>query len=79
MPSRTKGSVSDHLAHYLRQLRTWWSYLRAKVWEGITALLEEFSPWLKWLVFDAVMSYIISLLAKRVPAVRNFFEAVGWL
>jgi uncharacterized membrane protein len=98
---KSAGPIAARVSTYLRQLRLWYAYLKARVWQGIQALLEachpslcwygsrgaaeppvclqEFSPWISWIILDAVMTYIISLLAKKVPAVRSFFEAVGWL
>jgi hypothetical protein len=40
--------------------------------------MQEFQPWLKWIIFDAVLTLIIGQLVKHVEAVRPLFEAVGW-
>ncbi|PNW75578.1 hypothetical protein CHLRE_12g532327v5 [Chlamydomonas reinhardtii] len=57
-----------------------WLYkLRRRVWTFIEDLLEEFGPWIKWLVFDALLTLIVGFIASRFEATRPIFEAVGWL
>lgn len=40
---------------------------------------QEFSPWWKWIIFDALLALIVGWLANRFEGLRPFFEAVGWL
>jgi hypothetical protein len=40
--------------------------------------LQEFQPWLKWIIFDAALTLLVGQLVKRVEFVRPLFEAVGW-
>ena len=39
----------------------------------------EFQPWLKWLIFDAVLTLLVGALVRRAEPLRPLFEAVGWL
>jgi hypothetical protein len=41
--------------------------------------LQEFEPWLKWLIFEAVLALIIRALVSRIAALEPFFEAIGLL
>lgn len=40
---------------------------------------QEFQPWLKWLVFDALLTLLLGLVVKRFEVLRPLVEAVGWL
>lgn len=40
---------------------------------------QEFQPWIKWLVFDALLTLLLGLVVKRFEGLRPLFEAVGWL
>lgn len=40
--------------------------------------LQEFQPWLKWIIFDAALTLLVGQLVKHVEFVRPAFEAVGW-
>lgn len=42
-------------------------------------ILEEFSPWLKWVILDAFLTLVLRWLAKRYGFLNNLFEAVGWV
>lgn len=42
-------------------------------------LVQEFEPWFKWVIMDAVLALAISLIAKRVKSLRPVFRAIGWL
>jgi len=55
----------------LDRARSW--IARLIDWAG-----EEFDPWLKWIVFDALFALATAAVARRVAAVRPLFEAVGW-
>ncbi len=37
------------------------------------------SAWLKWLVFDALLSLVVNLLAQNSPLARTIFVLVGWM
>jgi hypothetical protein len=39
---------------------------------------QEFQPWLKWIIFDAVLTLVIGQLVKYFDGLRPLFEAVGW-
>ncbi len=41
--------------------------------------LQEFGPWWKWMVFDALLKLIARALARRSQRLESIFEAVGWL
>lgn len=40
---------------------------------------QEFGPWWKWMVFDALLKLIARALARRSQRLESIFEAVGWL
>lgn len=40
---------------------------------------QEFQPWIKWLIFDALLTLLLGALVRRCEALRPVFEAVGWL
>ncbi|PNH02428.1 hypothetical protein TSOC_011600 [Tetrabaena socialis] len=58
------------------RLPPWVLKLRRRVWEFIEDLFEEFAPWIKWLVFDALLTIIVGLIASRFEATRPLFELV---
>lgn len=58
---------------------SWLLKLRDRVWETIVDLFEEFGPWLKWLIFDALLTIIVGFLATRFKQLRPVMELVGWL
>lgn len=60
-------------------LPAWVYKLRRKIWEFLEDLFEEFGPWIKWLVFDAILALIVNLIANRFESARPLFELVGWL
>ena len=41
---------------------------------GFERLLEEFSPWLSWKVYDVLFALAILYLAKRVKLIRKAQE-----
>ena len=49
------------------------------LWNAISWVLEEFEPWLKWMIFDAVMAVVVKAVASRWKALSPYLEAVGWL
>lgn len=42
-------------------------------------VVQEFEPWLKWVMLDALLSLAITLLATRVQRVKPALRAIGWL
>ncbi|KAG1672602.1 hypothetical protein FOA52_002082 [Chlamydomonas sp. UWO 241] len=58
---------------------TWLARLRDGVWAQIEDLFEEFTPWLKWLVFDSLLLLIVRFLSRRSTRLEALFEALGWL
>jgi len=40
--------------------------------------VQEFQPWLKWIIFDALLTLLVGQLVKHVEVVRPLFEAIGW-
>jgi hypothetical protein len=55
----------------LDRARSW--IARLLEWAG-----EEFDPWLKWVLFDALFALATAAVARRLAFVRPLFEAVGW-
>jgi len=49
------------------------------VWRNLSWVLEEFEPWLKWIIFDAVMTLIIRGVSNRWKQSVPYLEAIGWL
>jgi hypothetical protein len=48
--------------------------------DGVSAArVQEFGPWWKWMVFDALLKLIARALARRSQRLESIFEAVGWL
>ena len=47
--------------------------------KAIAWVLEEFDPWLKWVVLDACPALCVGVAAKRVRAARPALRAIGWL
>ena len=41
--------------------------------------LQEFEPWFKWMLFDAILFALVSTSAKQIKFLRPAFEAVGWI
>lgn len=54
------------LARLLRRLIDW-------------AFGDEFEPWLRWTVLDALLTLCVGLAAKKVRAARPALRALGWL
>lgn len=46
---------------------------------AIDWVLEEFEPWFKWIVLDAVLSLCVGLAAKKFKTARPALRALGWL
>ena len=42
-------------------------------------VLEEFEPWFKWLVLDAVLAYFVGISARHWLRLARFYQAIGWL
>jgi len=55
----------------LLRLRSWLA--RVVDWAA-----DEFDPWIKWVVLDALFAVVTAAVARRVGAVRPLFEAFGW-
>jgi len=66
-------------ARPLLPLPGWLLRLRDWVWAQLEDLFEEFSPWLKWLVFDSILFLIVRFLSNRSARLEALFEALGWL
>ena len=41
--------------------------------------MQDFQPWLWWIVFDALFTIVVKCLAQRVARLRPFFGTLGWL
>jgi hypothetical protein len=41
--------------------------------------LQEFDPWLKWLIFDAAFTLLVGAVARQFESLQPWFAAVGWL
>jgi hypothetical protein len=74
-PTPKKPSRYDSLLRWahslLNRLRSW--LLRLVDWAA-----EEFDPWMKWVIFDALFALATAHVARKVAAVRPLFEAFGW-
>ena len=42
-------------------------------------MLQEFAPWFKWLVYDALARLVAAWAARLVPGSRRVFELLGLL
>jgi hypothetical protein len=40
--------------------------------------VQEFEPWLKWVILDAVLAIVVAALVRRVEPLRPLFESIGW-
>ena len=40
---------------------------------------QELSPWLKWLLFDAILTLLVRAVSEKSSRLRSLFEALGWL
>lgn len=40
---------------------------------------QEFEPWFKWVIMDAVLALVVSVVARRIKRVRPVLRAIGWL
>jgi hypothetical protein len=40
---------------------------------------QEFEPWLKWVIMDALLSLAISILTRHAKHLKPIFNAIGWL
>jgi hypothetical protein len=66
--------VLEHLRHNALTL----TLAVSTVYAAHPAPLQEFQPWLKWIIFDAALTVVVGQLVKHVEFVRPMFEAVGW-
>ena len=39
---------------------------------------QEFEPWVKWVIMDALLALAVGLLSTRVPRLQSAFRAIGW-
>jgi len=66
------ASLAPHAPSHLRRLAR---LLRRTVdW-----FLDEFEPWVKWVVLDACLALFVGLAAKKVRGARPLLRAIGWL
>lgn len=42
------------------------------------SMLQEFEPWFKWLIMDAVLAYFVGVSARKWLRLANFYQAIGW-
>jgi hypothetical protein len=42
-------------------------------------VLQEFSPWLQWLMFDAILTLVVSYASRRFWRLKPVFRAIGWI
>lgn len=40
---------------------------------------QEFEPWVKWVIMDAVLALAVGIISPRVPRLQSAFRAIGWL
>ncbi|BDA47293.1 hypothetical protein COCOBI_10-1390 [Coccomyxa sp. Obi] len=50
-----------------------------RTYAAVACVLEEFEPWFKWVILDAVLALVVSLVAKRIKRARPVLRAIGWL
>jgi hypothetical protein len=43
------------------------------------APIQEFQPWLKWLLYDALFTLVLRAVAGKSDRLRTWFELVGWV
>ena len=53
------------------------SLLRARVDQAV-CMLQEFEPWFKWLIMDAVLAYVVGVSARKWLRLASFYQAIGW-
>jgi hypothetical protein len=71
-PSKGRyGALLRWAERLLLRLRSWLA--RVVDWAA-----DEFDPWVKWVVLDALFALLTAAVARRVSAVRPLFEAFGW-
>jgi len=71
--SKEDGTLGREL--WLEFVRRW----KQRLWKFVYWLLEDFSPWLKWLLFDAILTALIGILATRFKGLHPLFRALGRL
>ncbi|KAK9865642.1 hypothetical protein WJX84_011182 [Apatococcus fuscideae] len=54
----------------------WWRVKHA-LWRVLAWLLQDFEPWLKWLLFDALKNALVNALARAFPALQPVFAFLG--
>lgn len=60
----------------LLKLRDW---LWLKIQEQLGQLFEELSPWLRWVIWDALLTILIRFIVTRSPSSKAFFKFLGLL
>ena len=43
------------------------------------ASAQEFEPWFKWMIMDAILALLLNITVHRVRGLRPVFLAIGWL
>ncbi|KAL3160613.1 hypothetical protein ABBQ32_010543 [Trebouxia sp. C0010 RCD-2024] len=42
-------------------------------------VLEEFQPWVKWVIMDAALAYFVGVSAKKYLRLAHVYQAIGWM
>ncbi|KAL0043063.1 hypothetical protein WJX79_008062 [Trebouxia sp. C0005] len=45
----------------------------------VSWVLEEFEPWVKWLIMDAVFAYFVGVSARHWLRLASLYQAIGWM
>ena len=69
-----KHSPASSSSALLIQLRDW---LWEKIQEQTSGLLEELSPWLRWIVWDALLTILLRFVSRRSPYSKAIFKFIG--
>jgi len=76
---KANASISAKPKKLERGILPAWVYqLRDKVYLLLEDVMDELGPWIKWIIYDALLTLVIGWLVHRLEFLRPVFEAVGW-
>ena len=41
-------------------------------------VVQEFEPWVKWVIMDAALAYFVGVSAKKYLRLAHLYQAIGW-
>lgn len=41
--------------------------------------VQEFEPWVKWVIMDAALAYFVGVSAKKYLRMAHVYQAIGWM